>query len=33
VTKWAGPAEPDEEPYGFGLVEKIIIDIVKEAIA
>jgi hypothetical protein len=33
VTKWAGPAEPDEEPYGFGLVESIIIDIVKEAIA
>jgi hypothetical protein len=32
VTKWAGPAEPDEEPYGFGLVEHIYIELVKEPI-
>lgn len=33
VTKWAGPDVPDDEPYVFGIVEDIIIDIAKEAIA
>lgn len=32
VTKWAGPEEPDEEPYAYGHVEKIIIDIIKESV-
>lgn len=32
VTKWAGPDEPDDEPYDFGQVQKIIISIVKEEI-
>lgn len=33
VTKWAGPDLPDDEPYVFGQVQDIIIDIAKEAIA
>lgn len=32
VTKWAGPDQPDQEPYDYGKVEKVIVDLVKEPI-
>jgi hypothetical protein len=30
VTKWAGPEIPDDEPYVYGRVEKVIVEIIKE---
>lgn len=29
VTRWSGPTSPDEDPYAYGIVEKVIIDIEK----
>jgi len=28
-TKWSGPENPDEDPYAYGIVERVIIDIEK----
>jgi hypothetical protein len=33
ATKWSGPTSPDEEPYAYGIVERVIIDIEKIPIA
>lgn len=32
ATRWSGPVNPDEEPYAYGRVEHIIIDLEKVAI-
>lgn len=29
ATRWSGPETPDEEPYAYGIVEKVIIDLEK----
>lgn len=29
LNKWAGPETPDDEPYAYGIAEKVIIDLVK----
>jgi hypothetical protein len=29
ATKWSGPQNPDEDPYAYGIVEHVIIDIEK----
>lgn len=29
VTRWSGPDNPNEEPYAYGIVEKVIIDLEK----
>jgi hypothetical protein len=29
ATKWGGPTEPDDEPYAYGIVEHVIIDLEK----
>jgi hypothetical protein len=29
VTRWSGPETPDEDPYAYGIVERVIIDLEK----
>jgi len=33
VTKWAGPDLPDQDPYAWGIVEQVIIEIERKDIA